>query len=547
MKKIDFIPITLFLISLLPLFPLFHPGMFVGHDSQSHVARLVAFYQSLSEGNIIPRWAENLNMGYGHPILMFLYPLSNYLGSFWHFLGLSFIDSVKLTFGSTYILSGLFMYLLVKELAGKKIGFLVAILYLFAPYRFVDLYVRAALGEHIAFAFMPLVLYSFLKLVKSNDFKYLVLSSVALALLILSHNAIALMFLPFLLLYLVVFIWFFNRTPYTIYRLLIALVLGFSLSAFFWLPAYAEGKYTLRDIVTQNEYASRFPDFISLFYSPWSYGGSDDLSKAIGFTQWLASLLGLVFLFKTKKKDLIFWFVMVTEGYFWLTFLLLNKISLPIWQAISILQKFQFPWRFLSMSVLTSSLLSLSILFLLKKNSHKTIAVILISFITIITTISFWQPKSYLAENDSYFINEYSGSTDTGESSPRWSIRGMEQKPKNHLEIIEGKTDIRELVRKTNLHSYEVTAEEKTRLVDNTVYFPGWEVLVDESKTNIEFQDQNYRGLITFYIPSGEHRVEVRFRETKLRMFADFVSLGSVMVIFGILVAPYAIRRFSHL
>jgi len=33
---------------------------------------------------------------------------------------------------------------------------------------------------------------------------------------------------------------------------------AFSLSAFFWMPALIEGKYTLRDIVTSKEYADRF-------------------------------------------------------------------------------------------------------------------------------------------------------------------------------------------------------------------------------------------------------------------------------------------------
>lgn len=89
-------------LSFIPLVSLFHPGMFEAHDSQSHVARLVAFYQSLQEGNLIPRWAGNLNMGFGHPVLMFLYPLANYIGSIWHFLGFSFIDSVKLTFAASY-------------------------------------------------------------------------------------------------------------------------------------------------------------------------------------------------------------------------------------------------------------------------------------------------------------------------------------------------------------------------------------------------------------------------------------------------------------
>lgn len=91
--------LILIVIGFIPVIPLFHAGLPITHDGQDHVARIANFYASLSEGNIIPRWAENLNWGYGHPILMFLYPLPSYLASFFHFLGFSFVDSVKIVFG----------------------------------------------------------------------------------------------------------------------------------------------------------------------------------------------------------------------------------------------------------------------------------------------------------------------------------------------------------------------------------------------------------------------------------------------------------------
>ena len=74
--------LLLILISLVPLLSLFKSGLPLTHDGQDHVARIANFYRSLIEGNLVPRWAGNLNWGYGHPILMFLYPLPSYLASF---------------------------------------------------------------------------------------------------------------------------------------------------------------------------------------------------------------------------------------------------------------------------------------------------------------------------------------------------------------------------------------------------------------------------------------------------------------------------------
>ncbi len=73
--------IVLLALSIFPLLDLLHPGIPRGHDTPDHVARIANFYQSLAEGNLIPRWAGNLNWGYGHPILMFLYPLPSYIAS----------------------------------------------------------------------------------------------------------------------------------------------------------------------------------------------------------------------------------------------------------------------------------------------------------------------------------------------------------------------------------------------------------------------------------------------------------------------------------
>ena len=62
---------------------------------------------------------------------------------------------------------------------------------------------------------------------------------------------------------------------------------------------------------------------------------------------------------------------------------------------------------------------------------------------------------------------------------------------------------------------YKVTATSEIRMVDYTFYFPGWKVLVDAKEVPIEFQDMNYRGVITYNVPSGNHEVVVKFTDTK--------------------------------
>jgi len=67
--------------------------------------------------------------------------------------------------------------------------------------------------------------------------------------------------------------------------------------------------------------------------------------------------------------------------------------------------------------------------------------------------------------------------------------------------------------------------------VSNTQYFPGWRVYIDGQKTPIEFQDQNWRGLITFPIPQGTHNIRIQFEETTVRIVANIFSVFSILLL----------------
>src|SRR5205807_5151329 len=98
--------------------------------------------------------------------------------------------------------------------------------YVYAPYRLVDLYVRGALAEHFAFVFFPLVLWAGRRTVRSalgrglrarGTQGYIVATALALAALVMTHDAIAIPFLPLALAYwawtAVVAVWTGGRRP----------------------------------------------------------------------------------------------------------------------------------------------------------------------------------------------------------------------------------------------------------------------------------------------------------------------------------------------
>lgn len=524
MKKYIYL-ITLFIVSLIPLINLLNPGLPITHDGQDHVARIANFHKNLEEGNMIPRWAANLNWGYGHPVMMFLYPLPSYIASLFHYIGFSLVDSFKLTLASAYVLSGLAFYLWAKTFLPKYAAFFGAALYVIAPYRFVDLYVRGAIGEHTAFLFIPLVLYFMKAISEKISIWHIVGGAFSLAGLILSHNAISLMFLPIFFFY---FLYLFranNKIKY-LTHLGLVFVLGLGLSSFFWLPAFIEGKYTLRDIVTAKEYASRFVPFKDFIYGSWSYGGTVELTKQLGILHWvvvLGSLVTVAILQKTKYKVLVAGSAILL----FLTLFLMNSGSLFLWDNFSVLQKFQFPWRFLSVTVFLSAVLGGIFLSNLKK--YTTQLTILAIIVLLILNKDFWKAQDYRVYDEESFKTVYKGTTDTGESSPIWSVRFMEKSPEAHLEFISGRGEIKEVKRTSAYHEYDIDITEESRLRENTLYFPGWRVLLDGEELPVEFQDPKNRGLITFNVGKGRYKLVVKFENTKLRQFAEYLSLGSLI------------------
>lgn len=148
----------LMLISLLPIISILRTGTYESGDLSLHTQRLMSFYNLLFNYNLIPRWTPEFNAGYGDPHFLFAYFLPYFMGSIFHFIGFSFLTSVKLLLTFSFILSGATMYFWVKDELGQKSGFVAGIFYLFMPYHLVDLHFRVSIAETLSFVFLPLAL-----------------------------------------------------------------------------------------------------------------------------------------------------------------------------------------------------------------------------------------------------------------------------------------------------------------------------------------------------------------------------------------------------
>ena len=157
---------------LLFAIPAFVNGYLAGHDFFFHVMFSHHFTEQLWQGELYPRWMQQMNAGFGSPIFFFYAPLPYYITSLLSLLLPGDLTGASaLIFSATLALiaSGITAYFWLREFTSSKFAVILAIVYMALPYHLaVDFYIRFAFAELWTFVWMPLILLLSLKI---NDGK----------------------------------------------------------------------------------------------------------------------------------------------------------------------------------------------------------------------------------------------------------------------------------------------------------------------------------------------------------------------------------------
>ncbi len=500
---------------MLALWPFFKKGYFTSHDGEWMVIRFTAFHQTLKAGNFPVRFTDRLNGNYGYPVLNFLYPLPFYLSEIPKLFGLNFVDSIKIIFTTSAIFSTLAMFWALSRKFSIEASLTGGILYLFIPYRFVDLYVRGSIGENLAFAIIPLILGSIFK-IANNKKIYFPLLSFFTALLILSHNVIAAIFLPILF----VLSYFINRNDFRYVS--ISFLLGILSSAFFWLPAIYDLQYVRLSQISVSNISDHLVPLSRLFIPSWGYGptpfGQGAFSPQVGIVAMAVILATLFLRFRSKDKNIIKDTLILIS---FISIFLMSRLSSSFWSAVPFVSVIQFPWRLLSVIVFTASYL---VAFVIDENKYKykwRLASIII-LASIISTILYTKPASFVDRPDSFYSTNEDSTTVKDEYLPLWVKEKPVIRADQKIIINSNNATINNINIKPNNYKSTINSFEDIDIFVNTIYFPGWQVKVNGHKTNIDYQ--NPFGLITFKLPKGNNEVIIQYTRTPVHLLSEVIS-----------------------
>lgn len=521
-------------------FSLIHKGLPPTHDGEYHVIRFYLFNESISDGSLYPRWAAHLNNGFGVPLFNFVYPFPNYVASIFHLFNISFIDSFKLEMFLAVIVGAVFCYLWTKEFWGKLGGIASSVFYTFSPYHFVDIYIRGSVGEVWALAFFPAFLWAYTKFVKSEQKIFLALSSIFLALIIFSHNILALMFFIFSLSYIILLIYKETNRTYLILNTFRMILLGLGLSAIFWLPAIVETEYVTG--LQIFDVAAHFPDLYQLLIPSWGSGFSgagmqNELSYQIGTANLLVVFLSIIVvstsIIRRQKINIPVVFFL---SWFILVFFLMLKYSTGVWKLIPLMNYFQFPWRLLSLEILFASFLAGSFIHMLKNNKFKILFTFILISLAFSLGMGYTKPAYYHYRNDSYYTsrsNFIDGTNSIGNVFNTIYLKTIPQKERKRAIFSRGLGKIILTETKSNKYNFTISTNMESEILMNLTYFPGWQVYVNNKKTEIKLTE---KGNFTFPIPSGRNEVIIVFEDTFIRKFSAFISFISIICLSTLLI-----------
>ncbi len=150
---------SVLLISFLASLPLFAYGIQAGHDFYFHLGRIEGIATELATGHFPVRMQSIWNNGYSYPVSIYYGDVTLYLPAILRLLGFSVIQAYKIYVYVINLLTVVFFYWAAKEIWKKRnTALLVTAAFTLCTYRFVDLYVRAAVGEYTCMLFFPFVL-----------------------------------------------------------------------------------------------------------------------------------------------------------------------------------------------------------------------------------------------------------------------------------------------------------------------------------------------------------------------------------------------------
>jgi len=210
-----------------------------------------------------------------------------------------------------------------------------------------------------------------------------------------------------------------------------------------------------------------------------------------------------------------------------------------VWKYIPEFSDLQFPWRWLTFSGLSVSILAGYLFANSKVGIQKSASIFILPFLII---------SSFLIYQVSYFRGEeindwkrHSGVFAPIEYRPVWLNNPVRiLPPVEKAAIIKGSGSVKIIDWKSNQHILSTSGETDLRLKLSTFYYPGWKAKIDGKESSIIID----AGSMLLEVPKGRHKVEFMFQDTPVRYYGKVISIISLFIV--VFIYLFRILRYFY-
>ena len=548
--------LCILLISIIVCIPLMNKNINIYKDDGiQHVCRLIGTYQTIKSGEMLPMIMASFCNNFGYSWNIFYSPLTAYAPLIFKIFNFTFTNCLKIFMFAVTLLSGITMYTFMMNVTkNKNVSLLSSILYVLAPYRITDMYIRIAVAELASFVFIPIIfdgLYSVLKEEKLS-FK-LIWGTVGL---ILTHTVITMYMAIICLLYLV-----FNikklKSIKIIRILVISLVCILLITSFYWVGLLQHHNATSYEVFVPGrmEVGNKLEYYKTEFYQLFHTNKDQTMIYAIG----LVTVLGLVLTpiaWKNVEKDYKRTYVLFLI--FGIILTIMTLTFFPFEKLPSIFKMIQFTFRLYEFTALFFAFVAGINYGIIIKN-FKIFDVIVLAVISTLLLIPYKSKLEYeLSTNEDRLIEGVRVTENTGRVHA--GMASMEYLPSKAFKVLNtyianrkdepiitnGEAEILNYSKnRTNLE-FELANMKSKQEADNQnnkteagltielpyIYYLGYRVYANGSEIEYAESDNGFVQIkINPALYEQDVKINMKYTGTNEMIVASVISIVSAMII----------------
>lgn len=419
----------------------------------------------------------------------------------------------------------------------RKVGYIFAILYSFSTYRLDNILTRFALGEVIAFTFLPLVFLGIYEIGMGNYRKWPILT-VGMSLVLYSHILSTVLSVVVLLLIVLISLYFWSDKMKRILALSKAAVTTLFVTCFVWLPMleqYHQLKIESPKQIVLSDYTKSLGDILIESIN------NSITAHVIGLVALILLIWGIV---KFKELGQVSKFSLFLS----LLIILFTTDFMP-WNMLGFLRLdiIQYPYRFV---IYASMLIYFVGSYLLEKSTRYTL--VFLSFVLVIlhigssmqsirsyATVDPVKPREFSSRNDlqtlthSFYQTDYANAVaaDVLDKIDKDSVRKQNFEHVVYVDNLAVDADY-------NFQEKQATFSFKTTSDSSIVRLPIYHYLGQQVTDNEQLVNSSVSkyGNTEINLPAGDHKVTVFYHYTAIAKVARLISIiSSILLIIIIL------------